>query len=165
MQDIISRLAGDTNFWVAVSTVVCFVFLGVKARHAVAAGLQEREDSIRKRLEEAEQLRTEAEAMLEDARTRVARATQEAEQILADAGSRAEQLRAKMEADLAAVIAREEMRAQIRMNRMHDDVTGAIKDSIITQAVAQVEYVVANDVTIPPSIETALADVASVLKK
>lgn len=165
MSDVFARLIADTNFWVMLSTVLCFGFIAVKSRHSVAAGLAARTDAIRQRLEEAETLRREAEALLAATREQSEKAMQEAEFIVQNAHRRAEQMREEMEQETRNVIAREELKAKNRIARMEEETVKAVKDRIITLALDQVKTSVANDVKIKPSLDASMNGIKDVLQK
>ncbi len=165
MNDVIAKLIADTSFWVMLSTVLCFAFIAIKSRGAVAAGLAARTEAIRQRLEEAETLRREAEAMLATMREKSEKAMQEAEFIVQNAHRRAEQMREEMEEETRNVIAREELKAKNRISRMEEETVRAVKDRIITLALDQVKTSVANDVKIKPSIDASMNSIKDVLQK
>lgn len=164
MNDIITKLAGDTSFWVMLSTLLCFGIIALKGRTAIAQGLNDRAEAIRQRLAEAEALRLEAEAVLAESHARADRAAREAEGIVNNAKQRAEQLRMQMEADFTAMISREESRAKVRIARLESEAVDSVKALIVSQAMDQVKASVAND-KIKPSIDAALDDMKTVLQK
>lgn len=165
MIELFERLIGDTNFWVMLSTVLCFAFIAIKSRHSVADGLATRTDAIRQRLEEAESLRKEAEAVLLAAQDKADKAAEEAEFIVTNAKTRAEQMRQEMEASTRNMIEREELKAKNRIARLEEETIRDIKDRIITLAVNQAQQSVANDSAIRPSIDASLAVMKTALKK
>lgn len=165
MNEMITQLIADTNFWVMLSTVLCFGFIAVKARHSVAAGLAARTDAIRKNLDEAETLRKEAEAVLAAAQEKADKAAQEAEFIVTNAKNRAEQMRQEMETATRNMIEREELKAKNRIARMEEETIRDIKERIINLAVEQAQQSVANDSSIKPSIDASLDVMKTALQK
>lgn len=162
---MIAGLVADTNFWVMLSTVLCFAFIAIKGRHAIAAGLAERTKAIRQRLDEAEALRQEAEALLAQARDKSDKAMDEAETIVENARRRAEQMREELEQETRNMIAREELKAKNRIARMEEEAVRVVKDHIISQSLEQVKTSVANDVKIKPSLNASLDSLKTVLQK
>lgn len=162
---MIARLLHDTNFWVMISTVLCFAFIAVKARGGVAAAFAKRTETIRNRLAEAESLRNEAHQLLLQARERSEKAMEEAEFIVQNAQRRAEQMQAQMEADLKKMVAREETKAQNRIKRMEDEVVRAIKDDIINLAMNDIRHNAANDLKVKPSIDGSMDTIKSILQQ
>lgn len=71
-----------TMFWTAVCFFVTFAVLGKFAWKPMLAGLQAREESIRKALEQSEKARKDAEAMLQQYQAQLATARDEAHTIL-----------------------------------------------------------------------------------
>lgn len=137
--EFISHLLNDPSFWVGVSTVLCFGFIGWKAYKPILQGLDARAASIRHRLEEADALRAEAEALLEEYKQKSENAMHEAEEIVENAKRRAEQTRVQMEADLNDMIARQENAAKMRIARMEQEAIEAVKSVIIGTALKQVQ--------------------------
>lgn len=162
---MIDGLVADTNFWVMLSTVLCFAFIAVKGRHAVAAALAARTVAVKQRLDEAEALRLEAQALLNEAREKSEKAMDEAKQIVENAQRRADQMRQQMEQDTRDMIAREELKAKSRIARMEEETVKLVKEQIIGGALQQVKTSVANDAKIKPSLSASLSSIQSVLKK
>jgi F-type H+-transporting ATPase subunit b len=79
----------DPKFWVAVSFVLFFLLLGRKIWAALTAALDGRAAGIRRQLDEAAELRAEAERMLAAAEAERAAAAKEAEELLARARAEA----------------------------------------------------------------------------
>ncbi|WP_198372812.1 F0F1 ATP synthase subunit B family protein, partial [Roseomonas rosulenta] len=75
----------DPKFWVAVSFVLFFLFLGRKIWGVLSGALDGKAERIRKQLAEAAELRSQAEQMLAAAEAERAAAAREAEELLARA--------------------------------------------------------------------------------
>ena len=143
--EFFQHLINQPEFWVAVSTVLCFGFIGFKAYKPILQGLDARAEQIRIRLAEAEELRKEAEEVLAAYKEKSANALQEAEHVLQNAQRRAEQLREKMEEELKETIARQEANAKLRLQRMEQDAIEAVKNAVINAAVQRVQENTAKD--------------------
>ena len=117
--------------WVALAFIVFFVLFGKKLWGAVAGMLDERAAKIRAELDEAARLRTEAEAMLKDARARREAATVEAQQMLAGAKVEAARLAqaAAAEAESAA-----KRREQMALDRIAAAEKAALDEVRVTAA-------------------------------
>ena len=89
-----SSFFADPKFWVAVSFVLFFVLLGSKLWKAGTGALDSRADGIRKRIDEANKLRVEAEAKLKEAEAARAEAVKEAAELLARAKTEAARIAA-----------------------------------------------------------------------
>src|SRR5579862_6830319 len=72
----------EPRSWVAIAFVVFFVLFGKKLWTVVRDLLDQRAETVRAELAEAQRLRTEAEAMLRDARTRRETALADAQKLL-----------------------------------------------------------------------------------
>ena len=99
----------DPTFWVAVSFVLFFVLLGSKLWKAGTGALDSRADGIRKRIDEANKLRLEAEARLKEAEVARTEAVKEAAELLA---------RAKTEAARIATAAATEAEASAERRKL-----------------------------------------------
>lgn len=129
----------DTAFWVAVSTVLCFGFIGFKAYKPILEGLDGRAQMIRQRLAEAEELRAEAERVLADYKEKSANALQEAKEVLQTAQKRADQMREKMEQELKETITRQENNAKMRLGRLEAETIESVKSAFISAALKRVQ--------------------------
>jgi F-type H+-transporting ATPase subunit b len=143
--ELIQHFINDPTFWVAVSTVVCFGFIGMKAWRPILAALDGRAASIRLRLDEAEALRNEAQAILEEYKQKSANALNEAKEVLKNAELRAEQMREQMEAELKTAISRQELNAKMRISRLENEAVDAVKTAIIQTTLTRVQDSIAND--------------------
>ncbi len=128
----------DSSFWVAVSTLLCVGFIAWKAWRPILQALDGRAAAIHQRLAEAETLRVEAEAILNEYKQKSANALTEAEEILRNAQTRADQMRRQMENDLKEAIARQEAGAQSRIARLEAEAIEAVKEAVVAAAIAQV---------------------------
>ena len=100
--------------WVSVAMLVLLLiaFLGAKVHMTVAGGLDAKIKAIKDNLDEAKQLRAEAEALREEYAAKIAGAEKDAEAMLDNARREAEGIVAKAETDTAAMVARRERMAQ-----------------------------------------------------
>ncbi len=105
----------DPKFWVAVSFVLFFVLLGRRLWGAATGALDGRAATIRRQLNEASNLRAEAEQMLLAAEAERAAAANEAEELLARARSEAERLAAAAAAEAELSAKRRERMAMDRI--------------------------------------------------
>ena len=143
--EFFQTLIHDERFWVAVSTILCFGFIGFKAYKPILAGLDGRAEMIRLRLAEADALRDEAQKVLEEYKEKSANALQEAQAVLQNAQRRAEQLREKMEEELTETITRQEANAKSRIARLEQETIEAVKSAVITAALQRVQDDVVKD--------------------
>ncbi|CCQ72669.1 ATP synthase subunit B [Magnetospira sp. QH-2] len=105
----------DPTFWVFVSFVIFVAVAGKTIFRVATIALDDRAETIRKQLDEAEQLRREAKEMLAGYQRKQREATEEAEQIVARAKAEAERIRARAEEDLESTVERREQQAKDRI--------------------------------------------------
>lgn len=124
MQSSTSFMA-DPTFWVAVSFVLFFVLLGSKLWKAGTGALDSRADGIRKRIDEANKLRLEAEGKLKEAEAARVAAVKEAGELLERAKTEAARIvaTAAAEAETSA-----ERRKQLALQRIAAAEASAIAD-------------------------------------
>jgi len=146
----------EPRTWVAVAFVIFFVIFGKKLWTVVTGMLDSRATLIRAELAAAQQLRSEAEAMLRDAKQRREAAIADATSLLASAKLEAERLAAAAAADAEASAARRERMA---MDRIAAAEKAAIDDVRLTAA--DVAAMAAQQVireTLTPDANAALVD-------
>lgn len=160
-----TALIGDTSFWVMVSTLLCFGFIGWKAAKPIKGGLDGRAAQIAARLAEAEALRLEAQNILEEYKLKSQNALNEAESVLENAKARAEHLRTQLEKELKDSIARQEQNAKTRIARMEEEAINAIKSKIIATTITNVKAHANDQQLIAPSIDSSLDDIKKILTK
>jgi F-type H+-transporting ATPase subunit b len=108
-----SALGLDATMWVALAMLVVIGLAVWKKVPAMVAGmLDKRIGEIRKQLDEATQLRAEAEALKTEYEAKAAAAATDAEAMLAHAHVEAEAIVAKAEADATTLIARRQGMAE-----------------------------------------------------
>ena len=100
--------------WVSIAMAVLLLiaFAGMKVHKSIAGGLDAKIKAIRDNLDEAKQLRAEAEALREEYAAKIAGAEKDAEAMLDNARREAESIVAKAQEDTAAMVARRERMAQ-----------------------------------------------------
>src|ERR1700734_1648374 len=113
------------SFWVFVAVVIFAVLAGRKVVGALVGMLDARTKQVQDALDEAAQLKAEAEAMLREAQAAQAQAVKDAEQILASAAAEAARMAAALAADAEATAKRRERMA---MERIAAAEAAAVKD-------------------------------------
>ncbi len=108
-----TALGLDSNGWVAVGMLVVFgIMLWMKVPKAVGGMLDKQIAEIKKTLDEAANLRKEAEALKAEYEAKTAGAQAEAEALMETAEKEAEALVAQAEADTKALVARRKKMAE-----------------------------------------------------
>ncbi len=100
--------------WVSIAMLVLLLIaiFGAKVHKTIAGGLDNKIAAIKANLEEAKQLRSEAEALREEYAAKIAGAEKDAEAMLDNARREADGIVARAEEDTAAMITRRERMAQ-----------------------------------------------------
>lgn len=100
--------------WVSLSmaTLLLIAFAGLKVHKTIARGLDGKIAEIRRNLDEAKALRSEAEALRAEYAAKIAAAEGDAAAMIANAEAEAQAIVSKAEGDTAAMIARREAMAR-----------------------------------------------------
>lgn len=101
----------DTNFWVAVAFVIFVVLAYKPVMKQVGGALDARAERIRLQIEEAQQLREDAQALLATYKRKQRDALKEAEDIVAHARDEAKRTQERAAAELEASLKRREAQA------------------------------------------------------
>lgn len=140
------RLLGwNAEEWVWVGITIFFLAFGSKIWKSVTAGLDTRIAETRKTLDEAEAIRTEAEALLAAAQKQLAESASEAKAILHNARVEAEGIVAKAEADTALAVSRREKMAQDKIGAAERSAVEHIRAKAGNAAVAVATDVIRAD--------------------
>lgn len=108
-------LLTDPKTWIAIAFLIFFVLAGRKFWASITGILDSRAAAIRAELDEASRLRREAEAMLQDARTRREQAIQEAQRMVETARAEAARVGEAARAEASASVTRREQMALDRI--------------------------------------------------
>lgn len=146
--------------WVSIAMLVLllFAFFGAKVHKTIAGGLDGRIAAIREQLEEAKQLRAEAETLRDEYAAKIVGAEKDAEAMLVNARHEADALLEKAEADSKAMIERRKRMAEDKIaaaereavedvrNRAVDAATGASRSLIAAKHDAEADKALADEV-------------------
>ena len=151
-------------FWVLVAILIFVVAFGGKIAVPLGRLLDDRADAVRQSLNEAAQLKAEAEAMLVDARKKRAEALAEAKDILARAREEAARTAAELTAEA-------EMRARARERMVEERIQSAqasaiaeVRSTAVEVAIAATTQALAEGVTAAEDarlVDHAIAEVPS----
>ena len=124
------------TFWVAVSFVIfILVALYIGVWGIITKMLDQRIDAIRERLDEAAQLREEAQEILADYKKKLAQAEIEAEGIITEAREEARLLRERMNDEMETALQRREKLALDRIAQAEADATAEVRARTVDIAV------------------------------
>ena len=157
-------LAHNSDIWFVFSFVI---FIGVLYKFglpALNAMLDQRIEDIKKDLEEAENLRVEAQEMLAQYQRKHRDAVQEAQQILTNARENAASFRKQAEAELNAVMERREQQLEERLERMQQNAVNEIQSyaaDLAMNAATQIIVEKLDKKTNAKLVEEAISDVGT----
>jgi F-type H+-transporting ATPase subunit b len=137
----------DPRSFVAIAFVIFFVLFGKKLWGALAAMLDKRADDIRAELAEAQRLRSEAEAMLKDAKARREAAFADAKALLDGAKAEAARVAAAAAADAEHSAARRERQALDRIAAAEKAAVDEVRMAAADVAAAAAEQVIRTTLT------------------
>lgn len=117
----------DTNVWLMVSFLIFGFLVYKKGKGALLGALDHKIQTIKNDLENAENLRVEAQELLAQYQRKHRNALKESEEIVAEAQKRAEEIRLQAEQDLKDLIERREQQLQDRLARMEQSALDEIQ--------------------------------------
>ena len=133
----------DPTFWVGLAFLLVLAFIIWKAKNALFSALDLRAERIKTKIDEARQLKEEAQALLAEYDRKQRDAAQEAEAIVQHAKDEAERLKAKASEDLEASIKRREQQALERIATAEAHAAAEVRDLAVGLAVKATEAVLA----------------------
>lgn len=148
----------DPKFWVAISFVIFVVLAWKPLIGRFLAALDARSARIKGEIDEAQRLRTEAEAMLKRAEAARAEAEKEAAALLAHAREEAARVTAAARADLDVALKRREKMALDRIAAAEAEAAAAVRNAAADVAVSAARSLIASGLT--PDGHASLVDAA-----
>lgn len=134
------ELLSDSHFWVGLGTLIFFgILLWQKVPALITSALDARAAAIAKELEEAQRLRTEAEALLVEYKKKRAEAEGEAAAILSEAKAEAERFATESRAAIAAQIERRSKQAEEKIAQAEAQAVAEMRALAADRAVAAAE--------------------------
>ena len=129
------EIFGNVTFWVFVSFVAFFgLLIYLKVPKMITGLLDERADMIRKEIEEAAQLREDAQSILADYQRKQREAEKEAEEIVAQAKEEAALLKAETEKTLHEQIERRTKLAEDKIAQAEAQAVADVKNTAASAA-------------------------------
>lgn len=138
---------GNPTFWVGVAFFVFIALVVWKGGKSIVAGLDARGETIRKTLEEAQNLREEAQKTLAEYKRKQRDALKEAEEIVEHAKSESVRIREEAEADLAAALERREKQAMDKIAQAEANALQEVREQAVDVAIAATEKLLASNMT------------------
>lgn len=121
---------------VALAIFLLIAIFGAKVHKSIAGGLDARIAAIRQQLDEAKQLRAEAEALREEYAAKIAGAEKDAEAMLANAKHEAETILAKAEADTKSMVERRKRMAEDKIAAAAREAVEDVRNRAVNAATA-----------------------------
>ncbi len=140
-------MLSDPTFWVAVSFVLFVVLIAKMVWQKATAALDARADEIRRRLEEAQNLREEAQAAKANYQRLQRDALKEAEAILAHARDEAKRMREEGEAKLEVSLARREQLAVEKIAAAEVKALQDVREQMVDLAIAATRQLIVENMT------------------
>ena len=130
----------DSHFWVGIGTLIFFaILLWQKVPALITSALDARAAAISKELEEAQRLRTEAEALLQEYKKKRAEAEGEAAAILAEAKGEAQRYATESRAAIDAQIERRGRQAEEKIVQAEAHAVAEMRALAADRAIAAAE--------------------------
>ncbi len=136
-------LLHSPEFWVAVGFVILMAAIAKPIGKAFAAMLDARSERIRATLDEATQLREEAQHLLVEHQRKQRNAVQETEAMLAKAKEESERLAAEAAANLEITLRRREEMAHEKIARAEAEALQQVREIAVDVAVAAARKLIA----------------------
>lgn len=153
-----SALLQDPTFWTLVAFIIFIAAAFKPVKKALLNGLDSRIETIRTEVEQAQQLREEAQTLLASYQRKQREAQQEAEDIINRAKQDAEIHRAEAEKDLKALLERQKELAVEKIAQAEATAVQEVREIAVDLAVAATEKILTEKVT--GSLSDSLVDKA-----
>lgn len=145
-----------STIWVGISFVIFVAGAWKLGGKAVLNALDSKIDEIRREIEEAENLRVEAQELLAQYQRKQRDAEKEAKTILENAQKSTDAIRAKAEKDLDETMARKEAQLAERLKRMEENAIAEIQNKAAELAVAATTQIIRD--TLNDKIDASLVN-------
>ncbi|MCR9257016.1 MAG: F0F1 ATP synthase subunit B [Alphaproteobacteria bacterium] len=156
----------DPTFWVLVAFVIFFVLVAKKGSAFITEGLDKRSAGIKAKLDEAESLREEAQAMLASYKRKQKDALKEAEEILNHAREQSKINQEQAAKDLDAQLTRREQQIADRIGQAEAQALADVRGKAADIAIAATRELLAVKLTDKQAgalIDTAVKDLPAKL--
>lgn len=141
-----TELLHDHHFWVLISMAIFAVLVWKPATRTITSALDQRAARIRGELDEARQLREEAEQLLAEYQQQQRQAASEAQAIVAHAREEAERIAAQAASDLEQTLARRQRLAEERIAQAESRALDEIRSVAVDTAIAAAREVIASEI-------------------
>lgn len=153
----------DPKFWVSMGFIIFVALIGKRAYRIVTFALDQRAERIQSRIEEADRLAAEAEALLAQYRAKQEEAAAEAQAIVENAKREVARMAAQAEVDLDRSMRRREQMAADRIAQAEASAVAEVRARAVDIAMAATEALLAQRAQGPQGdalIDQAIADLS-----
>lgn len=119
---------------ISMLVLLVFAFFGAKVHKTIAGGLDNKIAAIKEQLDEAKQLRAEAEALRKEYADKIAGAEKDAEAMLVNAQHEADAILEKAEADSKAMVERRKRMAEDKIAAAEREAVEDVRNRAVTAA-------------------------------
>ena len=119
---------------ISMLVLLLFAFFGAKVHKTIAGGLDNKIAAIKEQLEEAKQLRAEAEALRKEYADKIASAEKDAEAMIINAQTEADAILEKAEADSKAMVERRKRMAEDKIAAAEREAVQDVRNRAVSAA-------------------------------
>lgn len=151
----------DPTFWVALAFITLIILAGKPVARMFATALDDRAETIKAQLDEAEKLREEAQELLASYKRKQQEAEEEAAKILQRAKDEAARLEVKSKEDLANALKRREAAATARIAQAEASAIAEVQALATRVALSAAQALMAENISAQKAnamIDAAIAD-------
>ncbi|WP_120497737.1 F0F1 ATP synthase subunit B [Kiloniella sp. EL199] len=141
------ELLQNPTLWVGVAFAIFVLLVITKGGKSIVAGLDARGEAIRKTLEEAQNLREEAQKTLAEYKRKQRDALKEAEEIIEHAKQEATRLQEEAAADLEESLKRREQQAMDKIAQAETAALNEVRDQAVDVAITATRNILAGSMT------------------
>ncbi len=141
------ELLQNPTLWVGVAFAIFVLLVITKGGKGIVAGLDARGEAIRKTLEEAQNLREEAQKTLAEYKRKQRDALKEAEEIIEHAKQEAQRVQEEAAADLEESLKRREQQAMDKIAQAETAALNEVRDQAVDVAITATRNILAGSMT------------------
>ncbi|WP_417428141.1 F0F1 ATP synthase subunit B [Kiloniella sp.] len=141
------ELLQNPTFWVGVAFAIFVLLVVTKGGKGIVAGLDARGEAIRKTLEEAQNLREEAQKTLAEYKRKQRDALKEAEAIIEHAKQEAKRVQEDAATDLEESLKRREQQAMDKIAQAETAALNEVRDQAVDVAITATRNILAGSMT------------------
>ena len=137
----------DPQFWVAVSFFLFIAAIFNPVRKILTSSLDDQIIEIKNKIEEAENIKNEAQKTLNELKTREAEVTKEIEELKIDSENKISELKKLSSEKLSAQIDKRKILAENKIDQLVRDTNISIKNYIANSAISATTHILQNNLS------------------